>query len=52
MQHEDKTAKLKSGNNIEITKELTIPKLFIRTEKHIFLRKNNPTLLTDLMAFY
>lgn len=28
MQHEDKTAKLKSGNNIEITKELTIPKLF------------------------
>ncbi len=29
MQHEDKTAKLKSGNNIEITKELTIPKLFL-----------------------
>jgi len=29
MQHEDKTAKLKSGNNIVITKELTIPKLFL-----------------------
>lgn len=28
MQHGDKTAKLKSDNNIEITKELTIPKLF------------------------